>query len=42
VAYRELDGENAILALALASRRDDGSPLVTRFRAIAREALATP
>jgi len=42
VAYRELDGENAILALALASRRDDGSPLVTRFREVAREALATP
>jgi DNA-binding transcriptional LysR family regulator len=39
VAYRELDGPNATLALALATRRDDASPLVARFRAIARDAF---
>jgi DNA-binding transcriptional LysR family regulator len=42
VAYRELDGPNATLALVLATRRDEGSPLVARFRATAREALSTP
>jgi DNA-binding transcriptional LysR family regulator len=36
VTYRPLRGPNASLAIALAQRRDDRSPLVSKFREVAR------
>jgi DNA-binding transcriptional LysR family regulator len=39
VVYRDLDGPNATLALALAERLDERSPLVARFREAACAAM---